>query len=161
METPVTKMGKTHGIPRNYGMTTEPERKPDGKFAIGNPGRPKGSRHKTTLAIEALLDGEGEALTRKAIDMALAGDSVALRLCLERLAPARKEPVVVFDLPDLETARDGETVLKAILQAVATGELTPSEAGRLGGLLDGWRKARELGEIEDRLAALEDRRLGA
>ena len=47
-------------------------RKTDGKFASGNPGRPKGSRHKTTLAIQALLDGEGEALTRKAVEMALA-----------------------------------------------------------------------------------------
>ena len=36
-------------------------------------GRPAGSRHKTTLAIEALLEGEAEALTRKAIDMAMNG----------------------------------------------------------------------------------------
>ena len=33
----------------------------------GNPsGRPHGSRNKATLALEALLDGEGEAITRKA-----------------------------------------------------------------------------------------------
>jgi Family of unknown function (DUF5681) len=32
----------------------------------GNPaGKPKGARNKVTLAIEALLDGEAEALTRK------------------------------------------------------------------------------------------------
>jgi hypothetical protein len=32
----------------------------------GNPnGRPKGVRNKTTLAVEALLDGEAEAITRK------------------------------------------------------------------------------------------------
>ena len=32
----------------------------------GNPdGRPNGSRNKATLAIEELLDGEGEGLTRK------------------------------------------------------------------------------------------------
>ena len=51
-------------------------RKTDGKFASGNAGRPKGSRHKTTLAIQALLDGEGEALTRKAVEMALAARPV-------------------------------------------------------------------------------------
>jgi|SRR3954449_9688629 hypothetical protein len=40
----------------------------------GNPrGRPQGSRHKTTLAIDALLDGDAEKLTRKAIEMAMAG----------------------------------------------------------------------------------------
>ena len=63
-------------------------------FRKGNPSRPKGSRHKTKLGIQALLDGERETLTRKAIDMALAGDTTALRLCLERLAPPRKDAPV-------------------------------------------------------------------
>jgi hypothetical protein len=41
------------------------------KGQSGNPsGRPKGARHRTTVAIEALLGGEGEALTRKAIELA-------------------------------------------------------------------------------------------
>ena len=44
-------------------------------FQLGNPGRPKGARHRTTLAMQALLEGEGEALTRKAVEMALAGDA--------------------------------------------------------------------------------------
>ena len=62
--------------------------RPFAKGASGNPlGRPAGSRHKTTLAMEALLDGEAEKLTRKAIDLALAGDMVALRLCLDRTIP--------------------------------------------------------------------------
>jgi hypothetical protein len=68
----------------------------------GNPsGRPHGSRNKATLALEALLDGEGEAITRKAIEKALEGDTAALRLCLERiyamwqrmdLRPVRDQP---------------------------------------------------------------------
>jgi hypothetical protein len=58
------------------------------KGQVPNPnGRPVGSRHKTTLAIEALLEGEAEGLTRKAIEMALSGDMIALRLCLDRIAP--------------------------------------------------------------------------
>ena len=60
----------------------------------GNPkGKPKGARHKATLAALELLDGEAEALTRKAVDLALEGDTTALRLCLERIAPpARMRP---------------------------------------------------------------------
>lgn len=132
-------------------------RKTDGKFASGNPGRPHGARHKTTLAIQALLDGEGEALTRKAIDLALAGDTVALRLCLERLAPPRKDAPVRFELPPMEGAEDAAAAMGAILASVATGDLTPSEATSLAGLVDVYRKTLETAELETRLKALEDK----
>ncbi len=70
---------------KNSERTTQEQRKAvSGGFApgvSGNPsGRPKGARNKTTIAVEALLEGEAEALTRKAIERALAGDSVALRI---------------------------------------------------------------------------------
>ena len=85
--------------------------KSDGTFAPGNKmgGRPKGARNKTTLAVEALLDGEADAITRKAIEMALEGDGAAIRLCLERLLPARKDSPVVFALPPIATALDAVT----------------------------------------------------
>ena len=59
-----------------------------GQFFAGNSGRPKGSRNKVTIALEGLLQGQAEALTQTAVTKALEGDSVALRLCLERIAPA-------------------------------------------------------------------------
>ena len=63
----------------------------------GNPdGRPKGARNATTLALEALLDGQANALTQKAIDLALTGDMAALRLCLDRILPPRKDRPVMF-----------------------------------------------------------------
>src|SRR5260370_33248870 len=66
----------------------------------GNPaGRPMGARHKATVAAEALLDGEAEALTRKAVEMALAGDGTALRLCLDRILPPRRERPVRVTTP--------------------------------------------------------------
>src|SRR5262245_2183572 len=66
----------------------------------GNPaGKPKGTRNRTTLAVEALLDGEAETLTRKAIELAKAGDLAALRVCLDRIAPPRKDRPVLFELP--------------------------------------------------------------
>ncbi len=70
-----------------------------GGFAAGNVGKPRGTRHKATQAVLALLEGEGEALTRTTVEMALAGDTVALRLCLERLAPPRRDAPVVFTCP--------------------------------------------------------------
>lgn len=57
-------------------------RSADGTFSTGNPGRPKGARNKATTAALALLEGQAEALTQRAVEMALAGDTVALRLCM-------------------------------------------------------------------------------
>ena len=94
-------------------------RNPDGTFSTGNPGRPKGSRHKSTLAMEALLQGQAEALTQKAVDLALGGDTTAMRLCLERLYPARKDTTVLFDLPPIESANDATQAAQAVLQAVS------------------------------------------
>ena len=69
-----------------------------GQFAAGNNGRPKGSRNKATIAIESLLRGQAEALTQTAVKKALEGDSMALRLCMERIAPAPKDQPVSFSL---------------------------------------------------------------
>src|SRR6476659_8342128 len=44
------------------------------KGESGNPqGKPKGTRHRVTIAAEILLEGEAEAITRKAIELAKAG----------------------------------------------------------------------------------------
>ena len=58
---------------------------------VGTAGRPKGALNKTTLAARALLDREAEQITRKCVELAKAGDTTALRLCLERLLPPRRE----------------------------------------------------------------------
>lgn len=127
-----------------------------GKFARGNPGRPKGARHKATLAVEKLLDGEAEGLTRKAVELALAGDTTALRLCMERIAPARKDAPVNFDLPPMKSAQDASQAAQAVLQAVSEGQLTPLEGTSVMGLVEGYRKALETTELEQRISALEN-----
>ena len=127
---------------------------PKGKS--GNPaGRPKGSRHKATLAMEALLAGEAEGLTRRAIELAQEGDTVALRLCLDRLMPVRKDRPVPFALPPIESTADLTKATAALLEAVAKGELTPSEAAELGKLVDAHVRAIEVTDLHDRLTRLE------
>lgn len=137
-------------------------RKQDGRYSkgrSGNPnGRPAGSRNRTTLAAEALLEGEAESLTRKAIDLALASDDIAaLRLCLERVLPARRGRLVQFDLPPLRAASDAPRAMAAITNAVAAGEITISEAGDLAKLVETYVKALETAELEARLTALEEK----
>ena len=94
------------------------------KGASGNPhGRPAGARNKALLAMEALLDGEAEAITRVAVDKAKEGDTTALRLCLERILPPRKDRPVSFSLPQLGTVTDARAATAAIVAAVATNAL--------------------------------------
>jgi hypothetical protein len=109
------------------------------------------------LAAEAILDGESEELTRKAIELAKGGDTTALRLCLERLIPARRDKPVNFDLPPIETADDAAKAMGAILAAVARGEISPSEGTEAARLLEGYVKTLETAEFERWLAALERR----
>lgn len=130
--------------------------KPFAPGQSGNPsGRPVGARHKTTLAIEALLEGQHEALTQKAIDKALEGDTVALRLCLDRIAPPRKDAPISFALPPITTAGDTVLASSALLEAVAAGDVTPDEAGRVMALLTSHKSLVEAGDLERRIEALE------
>jgi len=126
-----------------------------GQFATGNAGRPKGSRSKVTLAIESLLQGQAEALTQTAVTKALEGDSVALRLCMERITPAPKDQPVSFSLPQMNNAFDASAAAGSVLTAVSNGKLTPIEATRVMGLIDSYRRTLELTEIEERLLKLE------
>ena len=127
-----------------------------GKFSAGNSGRPKGSRNKATIAIESLLQGQAEALTQKAVTKALEGDSFALRLCMERIAPAPKDQPVCFNLPKMNNAMDASQAAGSVLTAVSKGKLTPIEATRVMGLIDSYRRTLELTEMEERLQALEN-----
>jgi len=113
-------------------MTDNTEKKQESRFQkgqSGNPGgRPKGSLNKTTRACQEMLNGEAEAITRKAVDKALKGDMTAIKLCLERLLPQRKEAPVNVNLPAINKDSDLPKFTAALIEAVTTGEITISEA---------------------------------
>nr|WP_137831789.1 DUF5681 domain-containing protein [Methylobacterium sp. L1A1] len=122
----------------------------------GNPnGRPKGARNRTTIAMQELLEGEAERITRKAVELALEGDTVAIRLCMERLVPVRKDRHVHFDLPKIESAADIPKATAALLEATASGEITPAEAADIGRMVDAHLKAIETHELTERLNRLD------
>jgi hypothetical protein len=101
------------------------------------------------------LEGDAEKLTRKAIEMALSGDGTAMRLCFDRLSPPRRDRPISFALPKLETAADAKAAAAAIVQAVAEGDLTPSEAADMSKLLDNFTRVLEATDFQSRLEALE------
>ena len=127
------------------------------KGQSGNPaGRPRGSRNKATLAAESLLEGELERLTREAIDRAMEGDPLLLRLCITRLMPAPRGRRVQLDLP---AGRDMENIaasLEATVRAVAEGVISPLEATDLAEVIELQRRTIETVDLQRRLAYLEE-----
>ncbi len=136
---------------RNNGSETDQPSRP-GTFRPGNPGRPRGARNKATLAALALLEGEAEALTRRCVELALAGDTTALRLCLERLLP--KSRAVRLQLP-LRTLADLDVASDVVGGALADGTIVLDEVAVLTGLIEVRRRLLETTELEGRLVALE------
>src|SRR6478735_1605155 len=94
------------------------------KGQSGNPaGRPRGARNGATRAMQLLLDGEAQALTRKAVELALDGDTTALRMCLDRIAPPRRERGAPFKLPPVRDALDLAGAMTAIIAATGNGAI--------------------------------------
>ena len=130
--------------------------RPFEKGRSGNPlGRRVGCRNKTTIAAAALLAGEAEALTRKAVELALVGDPTALRLCIERILPQCRERAVKFALPPIESAADIAPAMKAVTAALADGVISPTEAGTIAAVVDTFVRAIETSDFERRLQLVE------
>src|SRR5437773_1737400 len=141
-------------LPRPPGLVRG---RPFEKGRSGHPGgRRAGSRNKKTLAAAVLLEGEAEALTRRAVDLALVGDPTAMRLCLERILPPCRERTVKFALPTIESAADIAAAMRAVTSALAGGVITPREAGTIAGVVDTFVRAIETSDFERRLKEAED-----
>jgi Family of unknown function (DUF5681) len=127
------------------------------KGESGNPaGRPRGARNRATILMQNLLADDAETIARKAIELAKDGDIAAIRMCMDRLAPARKDEPVVLDLPPLDTAADTVAASARIVAAVAAGDLTPSEAADLAKVIDIYVRALETRSFDERLTRLEE-----
>jgi len=144
-------------------MTKQPEttgQKQKGRFKpgrSGNPaGRPKGARHKSTMAALSLLEGEAQKLTRKAIEEAMGGNMVALKLCLERLVPVAKERPVDIAFPEISDASDLAKLTATLLSAVGNGSIDTSQAASLAKIIEIHRSTLELTEIDKRIKKLEE-----
>jgi hypothetical protein len=107
------------------------KKKPRGRpFEPGNTmgkGRPKGSLNKTSLLVRELLSEHAEEITEKVIASAKAGDSVAVRVVMDRICPVRPGAPVTWDMPSVKFSEDLPAAYSSVLHAIASGELTPAE----------------------------------
>jgi hypothetical protein len=135
------------------------ERTVDGRFAkgcSGNPaGRPPGCRNHASRTAEVLLDAEVEALVRKAVTLALDGDALALRLCLDRIIAPRRTRPVHLELPPIAEPADITAAMAALTTAVAGGVITPGEGAEVAKVVDTYVRALETSDFDRRLKALE------
>ena len=123
----------------------------------GNPnGRPRGSKDKRT-AYRELLQPHAEDLITKAVELAQAGDTIALRMCLDRLiAPikAKDSTIMIEDLKG-SLAEQGQKVISAMCNS----EVTPDDAGKVLQALAAQSRILEIDNLDKRVAKLEENRL--
>ncbi len=124
------------------------------KGTSGNPsGRPVGSRNKSTVFLEELINAEAETLVHKTIELALKGDTTALRLCLDRIYPPRKERTIDLDLAD---SRNFPAAVERIFRAVGEGRITPGEAEVLVRILESRTRIIDFESLARRVSHLEE-----
>lgn len=100
-----------------------------------------------------------QPIIERLVAAALQGDTGAARLLLERVCPplkATEEPAPLA-LPDGTLTEQG----RAVLGAVAAGELAPGQGAALLGAIGTLARVAEVDELERRLTALEARTPGA
>ena len=165
----LTNQNQTPSVPET--PAEKPSRR-SGRFskgASGNPkGRPLGSRNKTTLFMESLLQEEAEAITRKLIEKAKAGDPLALKLCLERLLPAQKDRPIDLPLGRADTVPAIRSAISAVVQAIGDGSITPTAGETVAQVLHlqsevlaSAELAPRLEQLEEQLAALQNQTTGS
>jgi hypothetical protein len=118
-------------------------------------GRPRGSRNQSSATHQKILAEYADPLIRKCIAMALKENPVAMRACMERLLPLRREQPVQFKLPKVRTSAEADEALNMLLRSVARGQLTPTETKQIAEILDGKRRMIETVELEQRIQMLE------
>jgi hypothetical protein len=127
------------------------------KGHVANPKGINGStfRHKAAQAAANLFDGEAEHLSRRCVELALAGDIGAMKVAIERILPPRRGRPFKFKLPELHTIADAQAALATLAAGMTNGEVLIDEALAAAEVVQAFAKILELSEFESRLAALE------
>jgi hypothetical protein len=98
----------------------------------GNPaGRKKGVRTRKAALIESLFESEVEAVGKKTLELALGGDTAALKAILDRIYPPPRGRRIQFRIPSITGAHDVVLALNAVMRAVGNGVLTIDEGAAL------------------------------
>jgi hypothetical protein len=127
-------------------------------FKAGNPGRPPGSKNKTTLFVEHLAEGEAKQLIDKVLELAKAGDVSCLKMVFDRLWPVRRSQPIDVELPAIKSPEDVLAAIVALWAAIGDGRLTSEEASALSLVAERSLQVLQSQEVLRRIKDLEERR---
>jgi hypothetical protein len=105
--------------------------------------------------MQEMLEREAEKLVKKAVELAMAGNIGALRLCLDRLVPAPGNEPLVCEMPPLAKTADAVAAIAGIASAAVAGDISADEAAKLAKVVSLYINTLEAHDFEDRLAQLE------
>ncbi len=126
------------------------------KGQSGNPaGRPRGSQNKASIRMQEMLEQKADELVDKLVELAMAGNIGALRLCLDRIVPARKNEPLPCAMPPLAKAADAVAAIAGIASAAVAGDVSADEAAKLAKVISLYVNSLEAHDFEHRLAQLE------
>lgn len=138
---------------------TEPKKKRPGRWKAGESGNPKGKPPGTgqLQKLRATLAKDVPDILKMLGTAAKAGDMQAARLILERVLP----PVRAIEQPQALPLPAGGSLTdqgRAVLSAVAAGNLAPGQGAQLLAAIGTLGKIVELDELAARITALEEQR---
>jgi hypothetical protein len=132
----------------------EKRKRPPTAWKPGQSGNPAG-RTPGVEKVRQLLEPKREELVAKAVEMALAGDATALRICLDRISPPPRSESAPVLIPGLAEATGMAGKARAVIDAAGRGEISPTVATELLSALAGLARAIEVDELAKRIEALE------
>lgn len=122
----------------------------------GNPnGRPKGVKDRRVALREKLLP-HADQLIEMVTTFAKSGDMQAMKIVMDRIMPPLKEEPIQITIPKIESAEDCTKAQAAVVNAVASGEMLPSEGQVMANLIDAQRRAYETHDLAKRMEAIEE-----
>jgi hypothetical protein len=123
------------------------------------PGRPPGSRNKSTLIFDA-IGLEGIESTIRMVKSRADNDKSlrAAAILLSHTWPRHRGRTVDIDLPPVETAADVVRAHAAVVAAMAAQQITPEEARAITDVLESQRRALETHDHDKRLQVLEHKK---
>lgn len=136
------------------------ERDANGRLLPGHSVRSPGMSHGASRAerVAVYVEPHIKDVLNKAIDLAKKGDPRSMELVLKYHAPIARPDAERVSIPGITEATTLQEKAEKVIEAAATGHCTAEAAAKLLQMLDIYRQAIAVTDLERRMQALEEGR---